>query len=474
MNANATKSKTVMVLGGTGFIGQNLGLDLVRDGHKVVLASRSPAKNWYKMAFPCKLVGYNENQEIFEGDLEGVDAIVNLVGESIAGKRWTQSQKEKIVSSRIRSCKGLANTLKRYQERFGKKIPVLVQASAIGYFGDRSRQELDESSEIGDGFLSATCLAWEQAAKECQDLVDRSCIYRIGLVLGHGGGVLEKLDQVYSRGMGAVLGDGKQGVSFIHMADLVSQMRILLTHDKATGVYCGTSEHPVSFEHFHTELAKSKQVKAPLKAPSLALRTILGQMADLVLQSQYIRPKRWAELNFSYQFPTIAEALSDLYKDLEKPGAERLFQMQWFPRPPDEIWRFFSDEKNLERITPDLLGFQVLGKDTPEIAKGTHIDYKLSLRGLPMRWRTLIETWNENQSFIDRQLKGPYKLWHHLHQFEELEGGTLMTDAVQYKLPAGLLGAATAGAFVRSDVEKIFAYRLERVPEILGLKSSNV
>lgn len=133
---------------------------------------------------------------------------------------------------------------------------------------------------------------------------------------------------------------------------------------------------------------------------------------------------------------------------------------QFLPRPIDEVFAFFSSEKNLEQITPPWLGFRVLGSSTPEIQQGTLIDYRLSLFGVPMRWRTLIERWEPGRCFVDRQLKGPYALWHHTHTFTSVEGGgTQMHDVVRYQLPLGLLGDLSAHWLVRQQVRAIFAYR---------------
>ncbi len=137
-----------------------------------------------------------------------------------------------------------------------------------------------------------------------------------------------------------------------------------------------------------------------------------------------------------------------------------------------EVFRFFSEARNLERLTPAFLNFKVVRMSTAEIQDGTLIDYRLKLRGIPMGWRTRISAWNPPHGFVDDQLKGPYALWHHVHSFqsESRDGreGTLLKDRVEYRLPLGRLGALVAGRFVKKDVGEIFRFRRRVITELFG------
>ncbi len=140
----------------------------------------------------------------------------------------------------------------------------------------------------------------------------------------------------------------------------------------------------------------------------------------------------------------------------------------WLPTPLDEVFEFFADAYNLERITPPFLRFAVVGVSDRRVRRGTTIDYKLRLHGVPFRWRTRIDEWQPGVCFVDRQIKGPYRLWHHTHEFEARDGGTIVRDIVRYDLPLGLLGRAVAGGLVRRDVDEIFRYRRDRTRAIFG------
>ena len=145
-----------------------------------------------------------------------------------------------------------------------------------------------------------------------------------------------------------------------------------------------------------------------------------------------------------------------------------LEQTQFVPRPRAEVFAFFSDAANLERLTPGFLRFQILTPSVGPMQPGALIEYQLSLYGVPVRWKTLIETFSPEDSFSDVQLVGPYQRWHHLHQFREVPGGTEMHDTVDYQLPLGPLGSLARALFVRRSLEQIFAYRRKVVAELFG------
>ena len=148
-------------------------------------------------------------------------------------------------------------------------------------------------------------------------------------------------------------------------------------------------------------------------------------------------------------------------------GKERVLKrIQWLPSPVSEVFPFFADAKNLERITPPWLRFRITYQSHPRIEKGCIFKYRLKVHGFPIYWTTEIIEWDENRSFVDFQMKGPYRLWHHTHTFVEKNGGTEMTDVVRYRLPFGKLGDLVAGSFVEKDVAEIFDYRFQVIESI--------
>jgi ligand-binding SRPBCC domain-containing protein len=141
---------------------------------------------------------------------------------------------------------------------------------------------------------------------------------------------------------------------------------------------------------------------------------------------------------------------------------------QRLPRPPAEVFPFFAEARNLERLTPEWLHFELLSQSPGEIGAGTLIGHRLRLHGLPIRWLTRIEQWSPDRRFVDRQLRGPYRLWHHTHEFEPAGDGTLMRDSVRYAMPAGPLGELARRAMVSRDLERIFDHRFAQVARIFA------
>ena len=170
------------------------------------------------------------------------------------------------------------------------------------------------------------------------------------------------------------------------------------------------------------------------------------------------------EHGFAYDYPDIASAFGELCADLSRV----IEQEVWFDLSQEDVFKFFSDAKNLEMITPSFLHFRVIKAPEEGLHEGAIIEYRLRLRGVPIRWRTRIEVWDPPRAFVDNQQKGPYRSWRHTHEFEPLDGGTLVRDTVRYELPLGAVGELVAGRAVEKDVALIFAYRRTRLLELLA------
>ncbi len=447
-------SKRVLILGGTGFVGKELGLRLVAAGHRVVLTARRPESVRGTLPFPCELHAWPSlDQPVPTAALSGCDAVVNLVGEGIADKPWTAKRRHAIRDSRVASVRALDQGLRAMT---GPRPAVIVQASAIGFYGDRGEATLDETSQAGQGFLAETCQAWES-----HDLASlaRVVTVRTGLVLGLTGGALPTLLGVYAKGLGAVLGSGKQWVSWIHIDDLTAMMCAAIDDDRWTGVVNGTAPEPCRFAAFNAALAKHGRYGANKSVPTPMIRIAMGRRSALVLDSANVIPRAPLAYGFRFAHRSIDVACEHLFQDIVGANMRRLVTRQWVPRTPLDIWPFFSQAENLSRLVPAWMAFKIRGTSTPSVTDGTRINYTLRLHGIPIGWESLIKEWRPGERFVDEQTRGPYDVWHHRHLFQPLAGGTLMTDDIQYRLPVAPLGEIAAGLFVERDVGKIFAHR---------------
>ena len=452
----------VLVTGATGLVGRHLLKRLIAAGHEVVALTRNVEDAGINLPVRCLIHEWFPDQgHLDERALDGVDGIIHLAGENVGDGKWTEQRREALLRSRIDSTRTLVSAI---AARPVEDRPwVMVSASGIGIYGDRGDEVLGEGSDTGTGYLAEVCSAWELEASRVEALGLRWVGLRTGLVLAREGGALPRMLPAFRLGVGGRLGSGKQWVSWIHVEDLVT-MYITALEDRAySGPVNAVAPHPVQNADFAAALAKALGRRSWFPMPSALLGMALGERSGLVLTGQRVACAAAEAAGFAFYFPRIEDALADLCTDLCKV----LEQEVWFDLPPEDVFRFFADPHNLELITPSFLRFRIT-KAPEELFAGALIDYRLRLRGVPLRWRTRIDVWDPPRSFVDTQLKGPYRRWHHTHEFEALDGGTLVRDVVRYELPLGALGELVAGKLVERDVALIFAYRRTRMLELLG------
>lgn len=304
-------SERVVIAGGTGLIGLALARRLAASGREVVLLSRSAAAGSSGPALPpgCRLAGWDGRSA--DGWLElaaGAAAIVNLAGESIAGGRWNAARKARIVDSRRQATAAVLAAIAQ-----AKKPPrALVQASAIGYYGDRAEELLPESAAPGEGFLAETAREWEAASLPAEGFGVRRVVARTGVVLARAGGAFPKMALHFRLGAGATLGSGRQWMSWIHLADESAALELLIDHPAARGAFNLTAPAPVTQAAFARALAAALHRPLFARAPAFALRALLGEMADLVLASQRVVPQGLLDLGFGFRYPTLEAALAEL------------------------------------------------------------------------------------------------------------------------------------------------------------------
>ncbi len=448
----------VVLAGGTGFIGRELGTAFARQGWSVTVLTRRPEAVAGQLPFPARLIAWNNDGSVPAGALDGADAVINLSGAGIADRAWTSSRRADLLSSRLQPCEALIDAVLA-----AKNGPaVMVQASAIGFYGDRGDETLTEASPAGSGFLADICRTWEAPLARLAAAGKREVRMRIGLVLGHGGGALPKLLKVYAMGFGASLGSGRQWVSWIHIDDLVALFVAAVLDQRYQGAVNAVAPAPVPFSLLHRLLAPGVVALAK-RVPKPLVRVVMGARSALVVQSQRVLPEAAKAMGFRFVYRELSEAAKDLWLGRASVQVRLLVARQWVPAPIDEVFGFFSEAKNLEALTPAFLHFHVASMSTAAIEEGTEIAYRLRLHGVPLGWRSRISHWRPPTSFVDEQLTGPYALWHHEHLFERLAGGTLITDRVHFKLPAGVLGAFGGSLLVDRDLEQIFGFRQQAI-----------
>lgn len=293
----------ILVVGGTGFVGRHLIRALLDRGDSVEVMSRSP--NAATTTFGGRVRGVS-----YESPIEGYDAVVNLAGAGIADKRWSTDRKRELLESRTKTTAAVVKAIAASKA----KPSVLVNASAIGYYGDRLDEELDEGSRPGIGFLPDTCVAWEREAEAVSASGTRLVLLRIGIVLGDGG-ALKKMIPPFKAFVGGKLGSGRQWMSWIHVDDLVKLVIHCITNPNVRGPVNGTAPAPVTNDRFSKTLGKVLGRPSFAPVPGFALKLMLGEMAGMLLGGQKVLPRVALSSGFVFEHSTLESALDAVIND---------------------------------------------------------------------------------------------------------------------------------------------------------------
>jgi hypothetical protein len=290
----------VAITGASGLVGNRVARHFRARGDEVVPLARGAV-------LPADSATWNPATGALH--LDAADVILHLAGEGVASGRWTAAKKAAIRDSRVGPTERLCATLAAMTPR----PRVLISASAVGYYGDRGDEELDEQSAAGSDFLASTAQAWEAATAPARDAGIRVVNLRIGMVLDPNGGALPRMRRPFRLGLGGRLGDGRQWVSWITLDDLVAAIAFVIDRDDIAGPILGVAPNPVTNRDFTRALAQAVHRPAVLPAPAFALRLLLGEMADgLLLASQRAYPRALLEAGFAFEQAEIGPALAAL------------------------------------------------------------------------------------------------------------------------------------------------------------------
>ena len=301
----------LLLTGCTGFIGRELIPLLIQEGHTLTVISRQSKDRLKAIANDQRISFIQMNpaessswdKEEIQNSLKICEGVINLAGEPIAEKRWTSDHCEEITNSRIETTNNLIKNLRNL-----KKPPkVLINASAIGFYGSHPQNEFTEENKHGDDFLAKLCKEWESSAKN-KPRATRLLIIRIGIVLAKDGGALGKMLPIFRAGLGGPIGDGKQWMSWIHRTDLCNLIKASLRNSSWSGVVNGVAPNPVRMNEFSNSLGQVLGRPSLLAVPGPILKLLLGDGARVVLEGQNVQAQRMNKLKFKFSFPTIHEA----------------------------------------------------------------------------------------------------------------------------------------------------------------------
>ncbi|MHB1418378.1 MAG: TIGR01777 family oxidoreductase [Bacillota bacterium] len=304
----------VLIFGGTGFIGRNLTDELLTNGYKVFVVTRNSQKTVNSLGNKVQVIEWDNHSPLSStNEIEEIDVVINLAGESIGKRRWSKSVKHEILASRIKTTRAIVAAISNRTI----KPKVLINASAVGYYGPRQDDEITEVGEAGEDFLAQVCRDWENEAYKVQNDLVRVVTIRTGVVLGNEG-ALNRMIMPFKFYIGGPLGTGNQWISWIHIKDLTGLIRFVIEHQELNGPINATAPEPVTMKNFCRVLGAVMHRSSWLPVPELILKISLGQMAEMLLHGQRVVPNKITGAGFEFRFPKLSSALGDVLGNGER------------------------------------------------------------------------------------------------------------------------------------------------------------
>ncbi|MFZ1699654.1 MAG: TIGR01777 family oxidoreductase [Pyrinomonadaceae bacterium] len=295
----------VLITGASGLVGTQLQKSFAEKGYDMLLASRSEPKDEKHIQWTVE-EGFTDPEK-----LEGLDAVVHLAGESVSGLRWTEDKKKAIRDSRVLGTRNVVDAISKLKDR----PKVFVSSSAIGFYGERGDEEVTESSAAGDNFLADVSKAWEAESRRAEDAGIRTVLLRTGIVLTKDGGALGTMLTPFKLGVGGVVGNGKQWMSWISMDDHIAAINYAIENENLRGAVNSVSPNPVTNEEFTKTLGEVLYRPTFLPLPEFAVSMVFGEMGDaLLLASTKVIPKRLTDAGFEFKYPELKAAVENAVK----------------------------------------------------------------------------------------------------------------------------------------------------------------
>jgi uncharacterized protein (TIGR01777 family) len=368
--------KRILILGGTGFIGQALGQELCRQGFLVSILSRH--RDSLPLAFPCQQLFW-DGLSITADDLKGVHAVVNLCGEPIFNARWSSAFIKKLYDSRLLPTRALAQAL----AAFDHHVECVINASAIGYFGLDSQREADEYASPGTDFLAKLCQAWEEEAHKIA-AQSRLVIPRFGVVYGLFGGAFPLLSDIYAASLGARLGSGQQFMNWVHVFDVVRFIIFAIEKQEIKGSYNLVAPGNIRQANFHQQMAAQSHSFSFMRVAAILLRILLGQQSSALVQGARVSSVRLEAEGFSFSYPDFKQALLNFAQGRKFPRAYYLCRALFLPCTPDELSVYLKrfSQKHNKLLFKKFCHSFIIYRLNNGVVLENHIEYELNFRPL--------------------------------------------------------------------------------------------
>lgn len=424
------KGKTVLLVGASGFIGSEIGLHLAKYGCTIRGIDNSSPQGHPVMPYPCQYTFWDHTKPIPIVLGYDVDVIINAAGVSMMKVDWTPENRQAIIDSRVeitKHCVDLANF---------HKIPIMLQMSWTGFFGNTKHTWANESFPPGNTITAKWCAAWEYATCGLRRHTTRLVVVRASAVLSTTGGVLMELVDRYMLGIGASLRHHELFFSWIHVEDFLSFISHAICDDSIVGTYNVCTKNPVTYSQVHRQMHKYYPKGVTFSIPTPVIKAATGEKAKLVLQSSRIFPKRLLERNFLFKHSDFNAAIKNLLSHKIN-GLAHTRDRYYFPLPRREVYRKFADVRNWVELLPSVLRLTITEMSSVTVREGTEIGYNIRYQGANLNWREKVFNCDPGHSFQVVQLYGPFTVHETSRTFTEVGDGTLYDICQRYQLPYG-------------------------------------
>ncbi|HCD50796.1 MAG TPA: TIGR01777 family protein [Balneolaceae bacterium] len=300
--------KTILITGGTGFIGQELRTMLLQAGHSVIVVTRKPEKYADEAAKNQQFISWDDD---LPKAMNSTDVVINLAGENLFSQRWTDEVKNRIYNSRIDTTRKIVEAMRNAED----KPELLISASASGIYGDRKEEILTEEASVATDFLAKVCIDWENEAQKASEFGVRVVNPRIGIVLEENGGALEKMLTPFKLFVGGPISDGKQYMSWIHRTDLCRSLLFPMENNEIVGPFNACAPEPVTMNTLAETLGSIMNRPSIFRVPEITLKVLFGEGAKPILDSIRMQPKVLQVQGFEFRFESLEEALADIVYD---------------------------------------------------------------------------------------------------------------------------------------------------------------
>ena len=468
----------VFITGATGLVGRALTMRLRRDGHTVVAWSRSADRVVQRLG--GEAIPASGGSADMLAAIDGCDAVVTLAGEPILPGRWTARRKASMRKSRVDLNEAVLAAITKADRPPG----VILAGSAVGFYGDTKSKVVSEDDGPGEGYLAELNQDWEAVFAPAVARGIRVVWARTGIVLAPDGGALESLLPIARLGLSGPMGSGRQGVPWIHIDDHIESLMLALRSPDARGPINLVGPESVTQREFASAIGRALGRPAFVPTPSIVMMGLLGEASSVLLEGQFVQPKRLTSLGFVHRFQTLDDALQDILSTTQvtltnlsttpavdhganylrqAPPTHELTTSRLVPSPVADVWAFFSDARNLANLSPQNAGM-TMGEAPSSVTKGSRFSHRLALGPVTVPWDGEIVACTPEERFVDIQHRGPFRTWWHEHGLEKMTlpdgtSGTRLTDRVLFRSPLGPIGRAATWAYVGPQLLSLFAYR---------------